>query len=327
VTRAALLPAGPDPFLLAYWFRNFARVWADEVDELRVLVCGQTDQRAQDYIVDRALNWDGVGRKVSVDFHAKRVDHGQALGLLMDRTDAEYVVLLEDDAYVRRTGEIASRFHRLEDGTDVIGGPRGNASHEIIEAAVTRFGEPWFADTTEAGHALWPCFLFARREVLEQTDRHYGARNWKPGELVKGLNLTARNDLSADTFASTTYQLRANQARIEVEGQYRVTSTVQMSEWVTKAPWFHVGSLSSGYGDVIGDDSGGISTNQYGGGDWARRVSWWERFARTAEGLPDHLAHYHAEIAAFVERAGISRSDIDGWTQAYQGWITWQETP
>lgn len=321
MTRAALLPAGPDPFLLAYWFRNFARVWAQEVDELHVLVCGQSDPAAVAYIAGFA------SPKVHISFHEARMDHGQALGLLMAKTTAEYVVLLEDDAYVRRIGEIAARFHRLEQCTDVIGGPRGNASREIIEAAQTRFGDPWIADTGEAGHALWPCFLFARRSALEGTDRHYGARNWAPGETVGGLNLTARTNLSADTFASCTYQLRANGAQIEIEGQYRVTSTGQMSDWVTNAPWFHVGSLSSGYGDALGDDSGSVVSQNGNGSDWARRVAWWERFARTADGLPDHLAHYRAEIVSFIERSGLSRSDIDAWSQAYQGWITWQETP
>ena len=321
MSGVALLPSGPDPFLLAYWFRNFHRVWASEVDELHVLVCGQADPEAIAYIAALA------SPKVRISFHEQRMDHGQAIGLLMDGTDAEYVVLLEDDAYVRRTGAIASRFQRLEAGLDIIGGPRGNASHEIIEAAATRFGDHWIADTGEAGHALWPCFLFARREVLLDTDRQYGARQWVAGELVKGLNLTARDKLSADTFASTTYQLRANGARIEIEGQYRVTNTGQMSEWVTQAPWFHVGSLSSGYGYVIADDSGGTGIRDSVANDWARRVSWWERFARTAEGLPTHLAHYRAEIAEFVRGAGLSRGDIDGWTSAYQGWITWQETP
>jgi len=320
VTRVALLPSGPDPFLIAYWFRNFHRVWADEVDELHVLVCGQSDPEAIAYISALA------SPKVRVTFHEARMDHGQALGLLMDGTDAEYVVLLEDDAYVRRTGAIASRFQRLENA-DIIGGPRGNASTEIIAAAQTRFGDPWFADTGEAGHALWPCFLFARREVLLQTDRRYGARNWQPGETVSGLNLTARTNLSADTFASTTYQLRANGARIEVEGQYRVTNTAHMSQWVTQAPWFHVGSLSSGYGYVIADDSGGTGIRENEGSDWARRVSWWERFARTADALPTHLAHYRAEIAEFVSRSGLAQSDIDAWTSAYQGWITWPENP
>ncbi|MDP3972350.1 MAG: hypothetical protein Q8P61_05490 [Candidatus Nanopelagicales bacterium] len=327
MTRAAILPAGPDPFLLAYWFRNFARVWSSEVDELHVLVCGQADPTAQEYIVDRALAVSNPGLSVNIRFLKQRLDHGQALGLLMDRVTADHVVFLEDDAYVRRTGEIAARFHRLENGVDVIGGPRGNASMEIIAAAETRFGEVWTASSGESGHALWPCFLFARRDVLEATDRHYGARNWTTGEMVGGLNLTARSPLSADTFGSATYQLRANKARIEVESQYRITNTNQMREWVTDAPWFHVGSLSSGYGNVLGDDAGSLSTNEYEGADWARRLSWWERFARTADGLPDHLAHYRAEIASYVERARIGRSDIDGWTQAYQGWITWQETP
>ena len=319
--RVTLLPAGPDPFLLAYWFRNFA-VWADEVDELHVLVCGQSDPYAIAYI--RSFE----GPKVQIRFHEARMDHGQAMELLMDTTEAEYVLFMEDDAYVRRPGEIELRFQRLEAGTDVIGGPRGNASMVIIDMAQGRFGSPWQAELTgEAGHALWPCFLFARRSVLLATDQHYGARGWQTGEYVDGLDFIADQPLSADTFGSTTYQLRANGARIEVEGQYRITNTTQMGEWIGRAPWFHVGSLSTGYGIVIGDDSGGIADTNQSGGDWARRVSWWQRFARTADALPDHLAHYRAGIATFMADAGISQSEVDTWSNAYQAWITWQELP
>ena len=39
MTRAAVCVMGADPFLNAYWLRNFA-TWSDEVDELRVIACG-----------------------------------------------------------------------------------------------------------------------------------------------------------------------------------------------------------------------------------------------------------------------------------------------
>jgi hypothetical protein len=53
--RIGLLPAGSDPFLLAYWLRHY-RTWADEIDELRVLVCGQCEPEVQQYLADLAAN-------------------------------------------------------------------------------------------------------------------------------------------------------------------------------------------------------------------------------------------------------------------------------
>ena len=50
--RAALLPAGGDPYLLAYWLRHYA-TWADEVDELRIVVCGQNDPGVVRYMLER----------------------------------------------------------------------------------------------------------------------------------------------------------------------------------------------------------------------------------------------------------------------------------
>src|SRR3954466_15278038 len=48
MTRAALLPAGSDPFLNAYWLRHY-KTWADSVDELHIAVCGPLPPEVMDY--------------------------------------------------------------------------------------------------------------------------------------------------------------------------------------------------------------------------------------------------------------------------------------
>lgn len=322
VTRAALVPMGPDPFLVAYWFRHYRQMWAGEVDEVHALVADQTDDEVWEYLQTQAYP------DVTLHRWPARIDHGQAIGLLMRTTTADHVVLLEDDAYIRHRGMIAERFEALERGdVDVIGGPRGSASGLLLEAAEQRWGKALPNPVTaEEGHALWPCFLFASRKTLLRTDRNYSARRWAPGEWIKGLRLRAIETLAADTLVSTSYQLRAAGLCIREEAQYRVTNAEHLTTWVAGAPWFHVGGLSTGYGYFLGSreraavvDAGGQSS------DWARRVSWWERFLRYADGLPEVAVHYRAELDAFVNRAGLDRGEIARWTELYQPWVRWNE--
>ena len=287
-SRVALLPTPGDPLQLAYWRRNFERVWAAEVDDLAVLT--------------------------------SRQDHGFAIGHLLASTDAEYVMLCEDDAYVRRPGAVDAAFARIESGEcDVIGSPRGSASAALIEAAGRSFPLLTASETGESGHALWPCFLFARRSDLLATDRHFGARNWAIGEEVLGL--TAAAPMSADTFVSTSWQLRT--LNVCPVGQYRATDAAQVANW-SAAPWFHVGSLSTGWGMSFGP---GITPVPLIGQDileLERRASWWWRFWRTA---PDGVERdeYGEGLRALIVAWGLDQSRIEGWERTYQPFVTWNE--
>src|SRR5450631_2819642 len=130
MTRAALLPAGGDPYLLAYWLRHY-RMWASEVDELRILVNG-----ADPSVIDYIRSCVAEHPNASVEFLQGRNDHGDNLRRMADATTADYIVFLEDDAFVRHPGVISSRFEKIERGeVDVIGTARGNAGANLLARA------------------------------------------------------------------------------------------------------------------------------------------------------------------------------------------------
>ncbi len=224
--RAALLPTPGDPFLVAYWLRNF-RVWRREVDVLRVLVNGQADCHALDLIAAEVAAAGG-----EFDWLPEMTDHGVLLGELIDGCDADTVLLVEDDAYVRNPQMVAACFQRIERGeVEVVGSPRGCASAFLLERAERRWPELPATGTEDTGHALWPSFLFARRETLLATDRNFGAQSWQAGELVPGLRARAPEPVSADTFVATSYQLRDRRVPIALVPQYRLSQPAFFRSW------------------------------------------------------------------------------------------------
>lgn len=320
MSRAALLPAGADPFLNAYWLRHYKQ-WADEVDELIVQVCGQDDPEIREYIQACV---EAVPH-ASVVFTG-RMDHGMVIGQLIKRTKADVVMLCEDDAFVRRKGCIAHHFRRIEAGeTDVVGCPRGSASPELIDLANGRFGQ-FQVDSGETGPALWPCFLFARRSDLLRTDGNFGAAGWPAGVEIPGLGKTTQ-EVAGDTFVWASFQLRSMGLRVALEPEYRAQKE-KLEGW-TDAPWFHVGSLSSGYGSyfLTGQDTQdhvkAIRNDLY---DWNKRMSWWQRVVEKWDGaLPEHRQAYLGAISDYIEQTGMRQSDVDEWKRGFQSLITWPE--
>lgn len=322
MTRAAILPAGPDPFLLRDWFQHY-RQWASHVDELRVLVCGIQDSEAIEYIADH------TPENAVVTFSTERIEHGQAIGKLLSWTEADTVMLCEDDAFVRRSGAVDAAFREVESGqTDIVGSPRYSVSPEIAAAAEARFGQPVVVESAESGHSLWPCFLFARRDTLMATDRNFGAHGWPPGVFVPELNYIPQRENAGDTFVHTTYQLRSNGARVAWRPQYRC-DLAQMSDWLTAdPPWFHVGSLSAGYAYLWAGPQDGsferIARSVRGDPwDWHKRMAWWERVVRATDALPAQRGRYLAEMQRFAELAGLQRNSIREWAEHFERWVTW----
>lgn len=322
--RAALLPAGPDPFLIAYWLRHY-RTWAAEVDELRLMVCGQRNQEVRDYI--RACV--AAVPHASVEFLDARTDHGKVMGMLFANCDADLVLFCEDDAFVRQPGAIDNRFKRIEAGlTDVVGCPRGNASMRLVAAAEAIWGKPPDTVTGETGLALFPAFVFARRSDLERTDGNFSARNWRAGIYLPQLNLYTEEDDSADTFTDTSWQLRALGLRIEAEPAYRSASKGG------DAPWFHVGSLSAGYGNAFMVDMTPERRAAYWDQvrvpgekwDWMKRASWWERVWECWDGgIPDHHREYGESLRDFELGVAMEPATVAYWRDYFDHSVTWPE--
>jgi len=294
---AALLPTAGDPLLAAYWCRNYEQTWRGEVDELHVLLNGTPE--ATDI-------YRSVGANVTI---TARIGHGQALDMLIGATDADAVVLMEDDAFVRRSGAVLERLRRVYSGMDdVIGCPRGGMSPEVEAACKERWGWPEGPDTS-AGTGLWPAFLFARTADLRAVPMlRCESMTWKPGEVIPGLGRSFDTEVTTDTMTAMAFQLR-DRLRITPEVQYKEMwqkDLAEMTALTGDPPWFHAGGLAN-LPETIRPDIG-MDNNE--GKDWAHRFWWWRR-----------VGHDYRE---FYQRAGL---DPDYWTPIVEPWITWRDLP
>lgn len=328
--RTALLPSAGDPFLLAYWLRHY-ETWADQVDELRVLVNGQRIPEVAEYM-QRLI---AAAPHAVMEYQPDRLDHGKGIRVLLEQTSADLVVLCEEDAFVREPAAIGRAFARIEAGeTDIVACPRGSVSDEIRDAAFHRFGAPPPVRSHEWGNSMWPCWWFGRRSDLLATDRNFSGHSFPAGVPIPELSYTPVEEGSGDTFVHTTYQLLDKGLRVHWEAEYRA-DRAEMDWWRDGAPWFHVGSLSAGYGYVFCREASGYPDSfdriaisaQDCRPDWEKRMSWWQRI--TADDVPelaDHLAQYRDELARFTEQAKLDRPNIAWWSRVFDGWITWADT-
>lgn len=313
MTRAALLPAGSDPFLTAYWLRNFA-TWAQYIDELHVAVSGALEPEPLAYI-EAAI---AAVPNATMYHIAHRTDHGTTLAWLIDKTEASHVIFCEDDAFVRRPDVIDGCFRVAEAG-GIVATPRaGWASAEVTDAAAAAFGEQY---------AFWPCFVFVSRQALLQTDRQFGGTIWEAGDTLLGRTLRER--CVADTFVWGSYQLRSLGLVEELHDNYRMSGQHIPDE----APWFHVGSLSGGHGwGFMGD----LSPERYevqiesfrriAMDDACRRVTWWQRAWECADGaIPEYHARYGLALATFRDVIGVSQSHVETCQRENDRLVTWAE--
>ena len=333
MARVALLPAGGDPFLLAYWAQHY-RQWCPEVDSLWVHVVGQSDPDVIAYIARQFLGSDRVTNQ------GGREPHGQVLRRMAAEADPDDVVLfLEDDAFVRHPGVIDERFRLVESGAvDVVGTARGNATPNLIARAEELYGPSPITTSGETGLSLYPCFLFARRRDIPD---HLDSCAWKAGDHIEALDYTCTAEEACDTFTHASWVMRQRGLRIKAEAAYRSDSAhAPQAGWRTvdggantgDAPWFHVGSLSSGYGCAFLSDPGTYDfivqqvrqpTEQR---DWAKRASWWTRVRDSWDGgLPDFHRRYSDALDRFIADAGLDPAEIARWRANYDPLVTWRE--
>ena len=301
--------------MVAYWLRHYASVWADEVDELRVQVCGETTPEIIAYLEGLVA---GVPH-ATMTFYPIRLDHGTAIGHLVRATTADHIMLCEDDAYVRRPGAVDAAFRRVESGeTDIVACPRGSAEPEIITAAIAAFGDEQLS-SGEMGPLFWPCFLFVSHANLDRTDGHFSARDYKAGEIVEPLGHVASENICADTFGSASLQLRGLGLRVHLEPEYRA-DRAKMVGWAAVAQWFHIGSLSAGYriawlNGKTPEELQSFAEAQTGGADdWCKRIAWLRRIWLEWDGaLPELHEAYGREMEAFVTAAAFDPATIADW--------------
>ncbi len=313
MTRAALLPAGSDPFVIAYWLRNFA-TWSKYVDELHIAVCGPLEPEPLAYIRACVKQFPHA----TMEYIPHRTDHGQTITRLFEKTSADHIMLCEDDAFIRRPEIVEESFQFAEAGGIVATTRGGYAASEVINAAYEAFGS-W--------DSFWPCFVFVSREALEKTDKHFSGNVWQPGDVILGKTL--RETTGSDTFVWASYQLRSQGLEERLIDNHRLSGQNVPND----APWFHVGSLSSGHGLMF---MGDIDDVRYrfevdgfkrlpDGNAW-QRFGWWYRAWMVAEGaIPEYRDRYYDEIGRFRDDVGLSLEDVMAYQPVADGLVTWGE--
>jgi hypothetical protein len=321
MNRAALLQCPGDPFLTAYWLRNYERVWNHTVDQLDVFVNGCIHQPTVEWIKAEVERLGG-----RFTYQPGRLVHGQATRVLVENSAADVVMLIEDDAFVRDSQAVDAAFWALETGiTDVVATPRGGMDPEIERYSIEKWGN-FSKEGGGSGTGLWPCFFWAHRDTLMETSRRFESWAWNPGEVIPGLEYEVKDRVqTTDTMTAVAFELRGKGLRIKECVQYKELWD-RVAPCPPDAPWFHAGGLSNcdpldnafyGARPGLGGNNEGL--------DWAHRLWWMRRCVDTAGRIQHELQDgYRANIEAAVDAMGI-RAEYEDWTPKCLEWITWDD--
>ena len=326
--RAALLPTPGDPFMLSYWLRNY-ETWREHVDELVVVQNGTQTAEVVEY--DRRIVEAAGGRFITFPMS---IGHDGAMRWLLQNTEADHIIMCEDDAYVRHPEKVGWAFDLIESGqTDLVGSPR---HEDYVTSPLQEWGEYKPGDLAELRHGLWPAFLFIERRHLLETDQLFGDRGWPRGGHIEGWGPVTPEACAfigigaefvhLDTFFGTTFQLRAKGLRTELVHHVRVYDAAATEAWIAEdPPWFHVTNLST-IGSVLdGTPIEQIPDCGIGGGLWTRRVAWWQRTWAFSDDDAPGADRYSALMEDFMYRARIADADVNAWGRRLGGWVTWDE--
>lgn len=262
MSRAVILPFPGDPFLLHYWLYYFDNVWSGEIDKLYVHMNSAVENEVVEYVKKLCADRN----KVVFIYTDHMLQHGIAINKALDMVTEDKIMLIEDDAFIFKPGMVNYSFEQIESGKyDVVGSKRTSCSPDIVKRTSEVYGVYDNPGDYDNGTNFWPCFFFCQKQLLLKTDRHFQMKTWKNGEVILHLkNYIVDKDMAGDTFVNTSLQLRSMipNDRILYIRQYHGSAydieDAQKEIWLFdgKAPWTHVGSLSSGVGQTIVDGEG-----------------------------------------------------------------------
>lgn len=347
-SRAAILPYPGDPFLLQFWLFNFFSKWAGEINKLYIVCNTPVEKPVADYI--RSL-CEAHPDKIDYTYIDHHIQHGDAIRVALEKATEEYVMLVEDDAYILRSGVVDECFSRLESGQyDIVGSKRGSCHEEILKAAQDLYGLS-YEGMGDQGCNFWPNFFFIKRSLLLSTDRDFNSRAWVQGEIIAPLQhyAVAAPVIYSDTFVWASLQLRAMvpESRIQYVRQYHANPNDQEHFFLGHsifdglAPWIHIGSLSSGVSGAIMDDQGrSIAkrtvedpkgptvlppewcdvTSDFAKMEWERRIQWWLMFyeRRDPEAIPEYAELYKKGIDRIIDQYQLNIKRIRQRQQIYR---------
>ena len=344
MSRCAILPFPGDPFLLHYWLSFYGSThpesprWGNYIDTLYIYFNSPIEEAAVKNI-EALCNYLYIG--IHLIYNNQQIEHGEAINRTLDVVKEDYIMLIEDDGFIFKPEIVDVAFKMIETGgMQIVGSKRGSCHMEILSAAQKKWGLN-YEGYGDQGPNFWPCFFFCRKDLLLKTDRQFGARAWKQGEIVLPLeHEVLAPQIHSDTFVNTSLQLRAivPENQIAYFPQYH-GNTDDYPDYLAKtnlcdgkAPWTHAGSLSSGVGGILTDDQGRALARRKidppKGSDrlpnycnteqerleWERRVMWWERFWRFAawnENIAEFYDLYKKAIDRIVKQYGLDEKRIE----------------
>jgi hypothetical protein len=301
-SRGVLLPFTGDCFLLKKWLECFDK-WQDEVDKLYVMINADVHWDTYRYCTDLLSKYNA---KILVEMHM--IDHGPALNKLLDVCTEDLVLLIEEDGFIFKKGQVDKCFKLIESREfDIMGSERGSTTEEIIRVASRRFGCEY--------PGFWPNFFFCKKEDLLKTNRHFQAMTWYRGDKIIALAHIIEDEIApADTFVWASLQLRNMGLKVKLVPQYHsVIEDIQDHTQIKgifdrEAPWIHIGSLS-GWQNVL--LSANLAPRLGEVAEWGRRAAAWLLFWEDAQPVPDTMTEFSSKY-----RTGIMRL-IDEYTLSF----------
>lgn len=344
-SRAAILPYPGDPFLINYWLTLYEKYWEPEIDRLYIHFNSPIEKPVAEYIMDRIARKPGI----TVKYKNGHIQHGDAINEMLSLATEKYIMLVEDDGFIFKSGFVDQCFKYIEDGAyDLVGSKRGSCAMEILLRAKELWGLEYEGEGDQ-GPNFWPNFLFTTAEILKtKTDRDFNSRAWVRGQVIPELgNYVVKDEIIAsDTMVHASLQLRSNlpQARILCLPQYHGHPD-DLEFYKNKvglfngaAPWCHIGSLSSGVSGILTNDQGVPLSKRFTepsrGSDrlpdycktdferreFERRVQWWLTFWEKREpGKIDEFADlYKKAVDRIISQYHLSLNNIRLRQAAYQ---------
>lgn len=342
MSRAVILPFPGDPYLIRYWLHFFRDVWYNEVDKVYILHNSTIEPEMEEYIKNECKD-----EKITYIYLNHQIEHGHAINMALDEVKEDYVCLIEDDAFVFKSGIINACFSQLENGGyDIIGSKRGSCAFEILEQAKLKWGIDYKGEGDQ-GCNFWPCYFFTKTSILLQTTRRFGARAWHKGETITPLQYVVDAPVVyGDTFVNTSLELRAMipEHRIAYVPQYHASPDDFQNKEEGKylfnglSSWTHVGSLSTGVGGVLQDrenrplikrkliepQSDEPINHIVTDGEkreWARRLSFWQMFweySKDNRGNEEFYNLYGEAIIKVAAKNNIAINDINRFKKIYR---------
>lgn len=318
-SRAVLLPATGDPFTLLFCLKFWKERWEDEVDKIYVNLNSEYFPKE---VINELLARLSDEPKIHIIYHpAPTRPHGQGIKELVQVCQEDYVMLLENDAYIYKNNVVDRWFKKVESGEyDVVGSPRGSCTKELYDWEVKTFNLD-VSGYGDVGPNYWPNFFIIKRENLLKTDLNFDSK-----EFPKGWE-RFMEDNAGDTFVWMSIQLHRMGLKFFNIPQHKASPTEFEDKENKQGNWYppfqpmdyiHAGSLSSGWGGYM-DDKPLPEMTEANKLEFENRCAWWTIACQDIEGFTKFHDDYLNGIARLIVRAGLNARNIDKKISLYKG--------